>query len=80
MTRNRATIAYIARIEASRDIVSQAAAEGAALRGEFGINAQLLAMSEQYKELRAAGRLDEAWAVRARAIEINDAAKQEATE
>lgn len=28
MTRNRATIAYIARIEASRDIISQAAAEG----------------------------------------------------
>ena len=36
MTRNRATIAHIARIEASRDIVSQAGLEGAARRSEIG--------------------------------------------
>jgi len=34
MTRNRATIAHIARIEASRDIIAQAAAEGLVARGE----------------------------------------------
>ena len=57
---------------------TMAALEGAALRGEFGPERQILAMSEQYKALKAAGRLDEAAAVKARAIAINNALKQEA--
>ena len=49
----------------------QASAEGAALRGELGIDAQLVAMSEQAKALRLAG--DEAGyqAVKAEAMIIN---------
>lgn len=48
----------------------QAAVTGAALRGDLGVDAQLLAMSEQYKALRAAGKLAEAQAVRAAAIAL----------
>ena len=50
---------------------NQAAREGAALRGELGIDAQLRAMSEQAKALRAAG--DEAGyqVIKAEAIKIN---------
>lgn len=51
---------------------AQAAAEGAALRGELGIDAQLLAMSAQYLELKAAGKLEAAQAVKAAAMKINE--------
>lgn len=56
----------------TRDSYSQAAREGAALRGELGIDAQLLAMSEQAKALRLAG--DEAGyqALRETAIKIHN--------
>lgn len=53
---------------------AQAAAEGAALRGELGVDAQLIAMSALYLELKAAGRLDEARAIRAQAIIIYEGA------
>lgn len=52
---------------------NQAAIEGAALRGELGIERQLVAMSEQYKALRAAGKLEAAAAVKAEAVKINEA-------
>lgn len=45
----------------------QAAREGAALRGELGKEAQLIAMSAQYMQLRAQGKVDEARAIRAAA-------------
>lgn len=54
----------------TRDRYAQAMLEGAALRGELGPRAQLTAMSEQYKALKAAGRDDEARAVRAAAAAI----------
>jgi hypothetical protein len=54
---------------------SQAAREGAALRGELGIDAQLLAMSAQYAELKAAGKLVEALAVKAEALKIYEGSK-----
>jgi len=54
----------------TRDRYAQATLEGAALRGELGPRAQLTAMSEQYRELRAAGRSDEARAVRAAAAAL----------
>ncbi len=53
----------------------QAAIVGAALRGELGIERQLLAMSARYHELRAAGRLDEAKALKEQAIAIHAAAQ-----
>jgi hypothetical protein len=43
----------------------QAQMEGAALRGELGPQSQILALSEVYKEHKAAGRLAEAAAIRA---------------
>lgn len=50
---------------------NQAAAEGAALRGELGIDSQLIAMSAQYRELVAAGDVVAAKAVKALAMQIN---------
>lgn len=78
MTTAQHKAAILDRIGDTRYRLNQAAAEGAALRGEFGTDAQLLALSEQYKALKAAGRLDEAAAVKARAYAINAAAQQEA--
>lgn len=54
----------------TRDSYSQAAIEGAALRGELGIERQLRAMSAKALELRAAG--DEAGyqAIKAEALKI----------
>ncbi len=52
---------------------AQASAEGAALRGELGIDSQLLAMSEAYMELRSQGRWEEARAMKARAIALKAA-------
>lgn len=69
-------LAYMA--DDARFRIWQAEQEGAALRGEFGPRRQLRAMSEQYKALKAAGRLDEAAAVKARGIEILNS--QHATE
>jgi hypothetical protein len=57
----------------TRDSYSQAAREGAALRGELGTDAQLLALSELYKELKAAGKLEQAQAVKAQAYAIHQA-------
>ena len=54
----------------TRDRYAQAQREAAALAGELGVEAQLTAMSEQYRELRAAGRNDEARAVRAAAAAL----------
>lgn len=79
MTTNAITkAAILARIADTRYHVAQAALHGAALRGEFGPARQILAMSEQYKALKAAGRTEEAAAVKAAAVAINDALKQEA--
>ena len=55
----------------TRDRLNQATMEAAALNGELGIDAQLIAMSGLYLELRAAGKLVEAQAVKAAAIELN---------
>lgn len=54
----------------TRDRLDQATREAAALSGELGVAAQLTAMSEQYRELLAAGKRDEARAVRAAAAAI----------
>ena len=54
----------------TRDRYAQAQHEAAALAGELGGEAQLTAMSEQYKQLRAEKRYDEARAVRAAAAAI----------
>ena len=54
----------------ARFVVDQADAEGRARRGEFGVERQLVALSEVYKQLKAAGRLDEAQAVKAQAYAI----------
>lgn len=67
----------IAAIANTRDVLAQADNEGRALAGDFGPERQILAMSEQYKRLRAAGRLDEAAVVKAQAYAIH-AAQQEA--
>lgn len=77
MTTTRANRTYIESLE-TRDGLSQAQMEGAALRGELGIDAQLVAMSEQYTRLKAAGKLDEAAVVKAEAYAIYNAAQQEA--
>jgi hypothetical protein len=62
-----------AQIGNTRDVLAQADAEGRALRGEFGAERQILAMSEQYKRLRSAGRMEEAAAVKAEAYRIHQA-------
>lgn len=54
----------------TRDRYAQAQREAAALAGELGVEAQLTAMSEQYKQLRAEKRYDEARAVRAAAAAL----------
>ena len=61
----------------ARFVCDQADNEGRALRGEFGPERQIVALSEWHKELKAAGRLDEAQAVKARAVEINNTLKQQ---
>lgn len=60
----------LAQIGNTRDVISQADNEGRALRGEFGVRRQLVAMSEQYTRLKAAGRVEEAAAVKAAALTI----------
>lgn len=60
-----------ARLE-TRDRYAQTSTEAAALAGELGTDVQLVAMSEQYKALKAAGRLVEAQAIKAAAIAITE--------
>lgn len=60
----------LASIGNTRDVLSQADTEGRALRGEFGVRRQLVAMSAQYHRLRAAGKVEEAAAVKAEAYAI----------
>lgn len=57
-------------MEAQRFQAQQAGRESAALNGLLGKSAQVLALSEQYKALKAAGKLDEARAVKAQAQAI----------
>jgi hypothetical protein len=57
----------------TRDSYSQAATEGAALRGELGTDAQVIALSGLYLELKAAGKLEQAQAVKAQAYAIHQA-------
>jgi hypothetical protein len=66
MTRNRATIAHIARIEATRDIIDQAAAEGRVLRGEqqLDLDDRLYRLASRYRAHRSAGRMQAAAAVK----------------
>jgi len=66
MTRNRATIAHIARIEASRDIVAQAAAEGRVARSEqqLTLDDRLYRLASRYRAHRSAGRSQAAAAVK----------------
>ncbi len=64
----------------TRDVIDQATMEGAALRGELGPEAQILAMSEQYKRLRAAGELEAAAAVKAQAYAIYEAMQRQEEE
>ena len=70
---NRNYLAWLA--DNARHRCWQAEQEGAALRGEFGVERQLRAMSEQYKALKAAGRMDEAAAVKAAGLKILQASK-----
>lgn len=58
----------------------QAATAGAALRGELGVERQIVAMAALYHELRAAGKLAEAAAVKAEAYAIHSAAQAAAEE
>ena len=53
----------------------QAQAEGDALAGRLGVQAQILALSERYAELRRAGRMEEAAGLRKLAIAIVDEVK-----
>lgn len=55
----------------TRDRLNQVAMEAAALRGELGIDAQLVAMSEQAKALRLAGDEASYQAIKAEAMIIN---------
>lgn len=52
-------------------ILRNAPVVGAALRGEFGPERQLLALSEEYKRLKAAGETERAAAVKAKAYAIH---------
>jgi hypothetical protein len=59
----------------TRDTIAQADATGRALRGEFGVERQLVAMSAQYAALKAAGELEAAAAVKAQGVAIIAAQK-----
>ena len=49
-----------AQMEAQRWQASQAQREQAAINGELGRQAQILALAEVYRELRAAGQFEQA--------------------
>lgn len=53
--------------------LAQAELEAAALRGEFGLQRQLVAMSAKYNALKNAGQDDEARALKAQAIALAEA-------
>jgi hypothetical protein len=57
----------------TRDSYDQACREGAALRGELGINAQLIALSEVAKVERANGNEDAYQAIKAEAYRLREA-------
>jgi hypothetical protein len=77
MTTETARRAILESIGNTRDVIEQARMEGAALRGELGVAAQILAMSELYKRLKAQGRDEEAQAVKTEAYAIHAAAQVE---
>ncbi len=56
--------AILAQMEAQRWQASQASREQAAINGELGQPAQIIALSEVYKALRQAGKMDEAMALK----------------
>lgn len=57
----------------TRDHYAQAAAEGAALRGELGSERQIRALAARYAELRAAGEINAARVLKYQAIVIRAA-------
>jgi hypothetical protein len=70
-SQQRTTIAHIeAQHEAQRFQAEQAIIEGAALSGQLGIDAQIIALGELYKELLAQGDIKAARAVRAQAAKL----------
>jgi hypothetical protein len=70
MTTQQHKAEILARIGDTRYHINQASAEGAARRGEFGPERQLLALSAWYKELKAAGQLEAAAAVKAQGVAL----------
>ena len=60
---------------AERFAAAQASVEGAALRGELGIDAQLIALSALALELRAAGHEATYQAIRTLAYELYEGTK-----
>jgi hypothetical protein len=77
MTTTAANRDYLNQLGNTRDVISQAENEGRALRGEFGVTRQIVAMSALYLRLRKAGKLEEAAAVKAQAQAIRNAAAQQ---
>lgn len=61
--------------EARRWRASQVSREVAALNGELGPEAQIIALSAHYMELRAQGKYDEAKAVKQQAYAIRNEAR-----
>lgn len=76
MTTSQHKAQTLARIGNTRDVISQAENEGRALRGDFGPARQIAAMSAKYLALKAAGKHDEAAAVKAEAQAIRNAAAE----
>ncbi len=53
-------------LEAQRWAASQASREQAAINGQLGPQAQILALAEVYRELRAAGKVEQAAEIKRR--------------
>lgn len=66
----------IAGIADTRRTIDQARLEGAALAGELGVQAQLVAMSQLYLNLKAAGKVEAAAAVKQEAYTIYNSTKE----
>jgi hypothetical protein len=77
MTTTAANRDYLEANGNTRDTLAQADAEGRALRGEFGPERQITAMSALYLRLREAGKHHEAATVKAQAQAIRNAAAQQ---
>ena len=75
MTNTAARNSIYTQLEADRFDAETERLHQLARAGKRGTEAQLLAMSEQYKALKAQGRDAEAAAVKAAAIAINNGAK-----